>query len=169
MKNTDTGLLLNKKDISLHRTWFEQMTKLLGLNVIYRSPKDSKQYDSYGELDTLYNPPEIVGCIYDDHPTQQTMKKLRWNAELLQGNPIIHVPYDLDKLQVGCLFIIPSALDNSEGRVFKVVRMSTISIYPASITCEIGPVLENEFEPSQLHDFKTTDFNLLTDWRDEDE
>lgn len=77
MKNTDTGLLLNKKDISLHRTWFEQMTKLLGLNVIYRSPKDSKQYDSYGELDTLYNPPEIVGCIYDDHPTQQTMKKLR--------------------------------------------------------------------------------------------
>lgn len=169
MNNTDTGILLNKKDIALHRTWFKQMTKLLGLNVLYRSPKESKHYDSYGELDTLYNPPVIVGCIYDDHPTQQTMKKLGWNAELLNGNPIIHVPYDLDKLQVGSIFIIPSALDNSTGRVFKVIKMSTISIYPASIACEIGPVLENEFENSQLHNFKNTDFNLLTDWRDEDE
>ena len=32
------GLLLNK-DIKLHRQWFKEMTKLIGINVIYRSPK----------------------------------------------------------------------------------------------------------------------------------
>ena len=70
-------------------------------------------------------------------------------------------PYDLVDLQAGCLFVIPSGLDKAKGRVFKVIRMSTISVYPASISCEIGPVFENELEQSTLNEFTKTDFNLL--------
>lgn len=66
------------------------------------------------------------------------------------------------------MFIIPSGLDNAEGRVFKVLRMTNSPIYPSSIACELGPVLVNEFERSQLHDFEHTNFNLLND-EEEDE
>ena len=95
------------------------------------------------------------------------MKKLGWATELDKGNSIIHVPYDLVKLQDGALFIIPSALDKAEGRLFRVIDMSTISIYPASIACEIGPVWKNTFEKSQ-HDHHDNNFNLLAD-DDEDD
>ena len=134
--------------------------------MLYRAPRKDKHYDGYGELDTFYYEPEIVSCIYDDHPDQQTMKKLGWNAELLSGLVLIHVPYDLAGLEVGALFIIPSVLDKAKGRVFKVIKMTNQAIYPASICCELGPVLENEFERSQLQDFTRTNFNLLNEEED---
>ena len=118
MDNKDTGILLHKGDIELHRKWFKQMVKLIGLNVIYRAPRESKQYDTWGELDTAYYEPIVVGCIYQDHPDQKTAKKMGWNAELGENSVLIVVPYDLPKLQDGALFIIPSGLDNSQGRVF---------------------------------------------------
>ena len=162
MEGRDTGLLLNKEDIELHREYFKEMVDLLGIIVLYRSPK-VKERDLYGEIDAIYNPPVPVGCIFDEHPTVWTMKKMGWNSELSEEMSIIHVPYDLKGLQAGALFIIPSGVDKSQGRVFKVHRMSTTMIYPASIACEIGPVFENEFEKSNLEDFKDTGFTLLRD------
>lgn len=166
MENKDTGLLLHKEDIALQRMWFKQMTELIGLKVLYRAPRKDKEYDLHGELDAHYYEPEIVGCIYDDHPTQQTMKKLGWNAELQGNTTLIHVPYDLEGCEVGGLFIIPSGLDAAKGRVFRILKMTNIAIYPASICCELGPVLENEFERRQVKDFHQTNFNLLNEEED---
>lgn len=164
MENKDTGLLLNENNIKLHRMYFKQMLKLLGLNVIYRAPReDSKTYNGYGELSSYYYDPEIVSCIYDEHPTQKTMRKLGWNTELMENTIVIHVPYDLKGLQAGALFIIPSGLDKSEGRVFKVLRMSNIAVYPASISCELGPILVNDDCPETTTNFKQSNFNLLSD------
>lgn len=164
MENNDTGLLLNKKDIELHRNYFRQMTKLIGINVVYRSPKaSSKDWDANGELDTFYNAPVVVGCIFQEHANVWTMKKLGWNSELQEGDSIIHVPYDLPGLQVGALFVVPSALDGTKGRVFRVTRMSTIQVYPASIACEIAPEWESNAEKSQSVDFNHTDFNVLAE------
>lgn len=167
MENQDTGLLLNKSDIELHRTWFNEMVKLLGVNVLYRSLMDpTKSYDLYGELDAYYHKPEIVGCIFEEHVNQWTMKKLGWDHLLAEANMVIHVPYNLKGLQAGCLFIIPSGIDRSEGRVFKVIRMSTKPVYPASIACEIGPVFESTAQKSEIEDFHQTDFNLLNEEED---
>ena len=81
MENLDTGLLLSKKDIELHRKWFVEMTRLLGINVLYRAPRESKNYDLHGELDSKYYEPQVVGVIFQEHVDQKTMKKLGWNAE----------------------------------------------------------------------------------------
>lgn len=162
MENIDTGLLLNKHDIELHREWFKQMAQLHGVRVLHRSPKEtSKEWDTHGELNTFYNEPVIVWCIYEEHPSIKTTKKLGWNAELQDGSSIVHVPYDLEGLQKGSLFIIPSPIDNSKGRVFRVINMSTIQIYPASIACEIAPEWENSLERSQTLDFSSSNFNVL--------
>ena len=165
MENRDTGLLLDRENIApLQRFYFEELVRLKGMNVLYRKLKPGmKQYDLHGELDAVYEPAVVVGCLYDQFTDQKTMKKLGWNAEREEQTPIIHVPYDLEDIQAGCLFIIPSGLDNAKGRVFKVLDMSTIAIYPASIACKLGPVLENEFERAQVHDFTQSNFNLLNE------
>lgn len=162
MENRDTGLLLNKKNIEINRFYFKQALRLYGINVLYRVPrKEYKQYDLHGELDAKYEQPRIVPCIFNEHADQKTMKKLGWNSERTETTPIIHVQYDLEGLESGCLFEIPAGLDNAEARVFKVLDLSNIPVYPASITCKLGPVLKSEFERPQLENFENTDFNLL--------
>ena len=55
---------------------------MLGIYVIYRAPKPNKRWTTYGEIDSNYEPPRLIGCIFDEHPTQQTLKKMGWVSEL---------------------------------------------------------------------------------------
>ena len=155
------GILLTP-DIKLHRLYFKEMVKLLGINVIYRAVKPGKKYTTYAEIDTNYEAPLLEGCIFDEHPTQQTLKKMGWVSELQQNSSIIHVRYDLPGLQQGALFIVPSGIDNAQGRLFRVVKLTNSIVYPASITCEIVPEYENTYHNS-LDDFTDTSFNLLNE------
>lgn len=147
-------------DIKLHRKYFAEMCRLIGINVIYYAVRPGCKYTNYGELKTTHQAPEIVGCIFTEHPDQRTMKKLGWNSELQSGSSIIQVPYDLHDLQVGCLFIIPSGIDNAEGRIFRVVSLSNIMLYPASITCELVPEYIDTF-PESKYIHKNNNFNVL--------
>lgn len=162
MDNKDVGILLQGKNIKVHRFYFNQMCNLIGIKVIYRTPIKNKTWDCNGELDASFSSPEIVGCIFDEHPTQRSLKKMGWVAELGESSSLIHVPYDLKDLQIGSLFIIPSGLDDSKGRVFRVIGMQNIAVYPASISCEIAPVYENIFDRRQLQ-HGDNDMNILLD------
>lgn len=164
--NNQYGLLLSKKDILLQRNYFNEMCSMIGIKVIHRAPRQSKSYTTYAEIDSNYFEPELVGCIFEEHPNQRTMKKLGWNSELTSSASIISVPYDVKGLQQGSLFIVPSAFDNSIGRVFRVVEISGIMIYPSSLTCQIIPEYENTFT-NNAYVHKTDSFNLLN--REEDE
>lgn len=140
------------------------MCKLIGINVQYRAPIDSsKTYNLYSELDAHYTAPETIGCIFDEHPSQKTMRMLGWNAEVADTTTVIHVPYDTPELQAGCLFIIPAGLDHAEPRIFRVLRMSNIAIYPASIACELAITYFNDDVPSNITDFTQSTFNVLAD------
>ena len=127
---------------------------------MYRAPREDKHYTTYAEIESNYYEPILTGCIFDEHPTQQTMRKIGWVSELQEGASIIHVAYDLPKLQQGALFIIPSGIDNAVGRVFRVVKLSNGIVYPASMTCEIVPEYTNQYERA-LNDFRARDFSLL--------
>jgi hypothetical protein len=163
----DYGTLLNK-DIKLHRLYFKQMVKLLGINCIYRAPLPGKHFDGHGDLETDYYAPELVGCIFQDHPDQKTLKKMGWVAELQENSSIIHVPYDLPHLEVGALFIIPSGIDQAEGRVFRVISMQNIMVYPASIACEVAPEYFDKDEAAEVRDFTNNNFTVLADNEEDD-
>ena len=45
------GVLLTP-DILLHRKYFEEMVKLIGINVIYKAPRKDKHYSDYGEIES---------------------------------------------------------------------------------------------------------------------
>ena len=159
------GQLLNQ-NIKLHRQYFREMCKLLGIYVIYRAPRPDKSYTTYAELDSCFEPPILTGCIFDEHPTQQTLKKMGWVSELQENASIIHVDYDLPNLQQGALFIIPSGLDNAEGRVFRVVKLTNSIIYPASVACEIVPEWEDTFVPETAYDYSHSSINLISEEED---
>lgn len=163
--NQDYGLLLNERDIKIQRKYFDEMCTMVGIKVIHRAPRAGKSYTTYSEIDSNYFEPELTGCIFEEHPNQRTMKKLGWNSELSESASIISVPYDLKGLQQGSLFIVPSAFDKAQGRLFRVTEITGIMIYPCSLTCKLVPELENTFTPNTyLH--KTNSFNLLN--REED-
>lgn len=157
--NTQYGLLLNE-DIKLQRFYFKEMTRLIGIICFYLSPKQDKHYTSHAEISSNYNKAEPVGCIFQEHPDQKTMKKMGWDAELQDGESIIHIPYDLHDIQVGSLFIIPSGIDGAKGRLFRVTEISNIMIYPASLMCKIVPQYEDTYNRAML-DHSTNSFNLL--------
>ncbi len=161
------GLLLNK-DIKLHRQYFKELVRLLGINCIYRAPLPGKHFDKHGDLEADYYAPEVVGCIFQEHPDQKTLKKMGWVAELQENSSIIHVPYDLPHLEVGALFTIPSGIDNAKGRVFRVISMQNIMVYPASIACEIAPEYEDIDEPAIHNDFSQQTTTLLLDNEEDD-
>lgn len=166
MENKDTGLLLDKRNINLQKFYFTEMVRLKGINVLFRAPRKNSHYDRYGELDANYEAPVTVGCIFQEHVNQWTMKKLGWVSETQEEATIISVPIDLKGLEVGSLFIVPSNLDNTQGRVFKVIEMYTESIFPYSITCRLGPVFEDESNDSLIEDFSQTNFNLIREGED---
>lgn len=153
-------LLLKQKDILIQRKYFEECIQLLGVKVIHRAPRPGKHYTTYAEIDSNYFAPAITGCIFDEHPNQRTMKRLGWNSELSENASVMSVPYDLDGLQQGSLFVIPSAFDNTKGRLFRVVEISSIMIYPASLTCKLVPEFENTFT-NDSYNHQHNSFNLL--------
>ena len=159
MDKNDVGILLTP-DIKLQRKYFNQMVKLIGVYVMYQHPI-SKDYTLHGELDARYSDPVRVACIFEDMPNQKTTSRLGWDAELQENASIIHLPYDLEALQVGCLVQVPSAYDNTPGRKFRITKLSAIPIYPATIACEIVPEYANAAQKSEVTDFHNSNFNLL--------
>ena len=144
------------------------MVKLLGVNCLYKAPAENKHFDKLGDLKSDYKPAISVGCIFQEHPDQKTMKKMGWVAELQEGSSVIHVPYDLEGLQVGALFVVPSGLDRAKGRLFRVISMQNIMIYPASIACELALEYESSDEQVLIQDFSQNNFTVLVDYEEDD-
>ena len=167
MTNNDIGILYRESDIKLHRQYFEQMLKMIGIKVLHYAPLPGKRYSTYAELKTNYEEPVVTGCIFNEHPDQKTMKKLGWNSERTESISAISVPYDLPNVQAGSLFALPGGIDNSQARLFRVVEMSNIMLYPASITCMLVPEWKNKMgEHMEIVEFKNNDFNLLKEEED---
>lgn len=156
------GQLLHP-EIKQHRQYFREMVKLLGIYVLYRAPKPEKKYTTYAEIDVNYEPPIKIGCIFDEHPNQQTLKKMGWMSELQSNSSIIHVDYDLPHLQQGSIFIIPSGLDDGKARIFRVVKMTNSMVYPASIACEIVPEYIDSFNEATDYAYNPQDEIILYD------
>ena len=160
------GTLINT-NTKLHRQYFREAVKLLGVQVLYRAPLPGKKWTTYGEMDNNFAPPILVGCLFEEHPTIKTMKRLGWDHELQENASLIQVDYDLPNLQTGALFIIPSAIEGADSRLFRVTRLTQGFIYPSSMTCEIVPEWENTFNPETELDYERSSFNLLNVEEDE--
>ena len=167
MINNDFGVLITPQ-IKLHRKYFVEMVKMLGIKMLYQSPKKGKDFNLQGDLTASYNPPVEVFGILQEHPDQKTLKKMGWVAELQESSSIVHVPYDLEGLEVGALFTLPSGIDGGQVRLFRVISMQVTMIYPASISCEIAPEYIDTTPRNETIDFTGSTTNKLVDLEGED-
>lgn len=156
------GILLNK-DAKIYRQYFREAVKLIGIYVLYRAPKLGKHYTTYLEIEDNYEEPLLVGCLFNEHPDQKTLKRIGWVAELQPNASLIQVDYDLPGLQQGALFIVPSGIDGAKGRLFRVTSITNNMVYPSSVTCEIVPEYEDTLDEGVIYDYSETDFNLIED------
>lgn len=76
LDNTPKYGKLLSNDIKLHRLYFKEFLELEGINIVYYSLKPGKSYTTYTEIKSNYERPEMIGCIFHDHPDQKTLKKL---------------------------------------------------------------------------------------------
>jgi hypothetical protein len=159
------GLLLDAKNLKLQRSYFLEMVRLLGIYVIYRAPRKDKHWTNYQEIESNYENPLLIGCIFHEHPDQRSLKKLGWMTELQENESVISVGYDTPNLQVGSLIIVPSGIDNTQGRLFRITRLENTMIYPESISCTCVPEYETDFS-STLTDHKNNSLNLLVEEQD---
>ena len=162
MEKNDTGLLIKEKNVKLQRFYFKQAVKLIGIQTLYRAPRKDKHYNGYGELDTFFFEPVKVGVIFEDNPTIWTLRTLGWDTELQEGENLIHVPYDVPGLESGGVFEIPSGIDHTEPRRFRILKMRTSMIYPSEIVCHIAPLYVSTFDKTALN-HKDNNFSLLND------
>lgn len=160
MEEKDTGILIKQKNVNLQRFYFKQAVRLIGINVLYRAPRKGKKYNGYGELDTFFIDPIKVGVIFDDHPSVWTMRKLGWDSELQEGETLIHVPYDTPNLESGGMLEVPSGLDDTPPKRFRILKMRTSMVYPSEVVCHIAPLFTSEFSNSQF-EHKDNNFSLL--------
>lgn len=158
--NKDYGLLLNSSTL-LHRNYFNEMVKLIGIKVIYRAPRQDKHYTTYAEVESNYEDPIVTYCIFEEHPNQKTLKKIGWVSELQENSSFIYVSYDLPGLQRDCLFVVPSGLDNGKGRLFRVISLANSIVYPSAMICEIAPEYEDTLVKTVIEDYSESSFNLL--------
>ena len=100
----------------------------------YFTPRNGVQWGECGDHNN-----GVKLWDFDEHPTQQTMKKIGWVSELQKDSSLIHIAYDTPDIQQGALFIVPSGLDDGKGRLFRCVKLTNSIVYPASIACEIVP------------------------------
>lgn len=165
--NNDYGLLINQ-NIKLHRDWFKEMGRLIGIKFIYRAPRKSKEFDMHGDLDTNYETPITFYGILEEHPNQYSLRKAGWVTELQDNSLLLHVPYDLPGLEQGGLFMLPAGLDGAKSRCFRLLNLQNIMIYPASIVCEIAPEYEDTSPRDEILDFQQNNFTKLLDNEEDD-
>ena len=168
MENKDTGILISKKNVELQRFYFKQAVKLIGIQVKYRAPRKDKHYNGYGELDTYFFEPITVGVIFEEHPNIWTMRKLGWDSELQEGESIVHVPYDTKGLGVGGMFEVPSGLDDTGPRKFRILKMRSSIIYPSEIVCHIAPLFTSTFDNTAFN-HTSDNYSLLKDLDNEED
>lgn len=165
-QNNSYGLLLDEHNIKLNRDYFKEMVRLIGIYVIYRAPRIDKHWTTYQEVESNYQDPILVGCIFNEHPDQKSMKKMGWVSELQENESLISFSYDVPDLQVGSLIIVPSSIDNTQGRLFRITTLSNIMIYPASITCACVPEYNDTMPESLVSEHSTGSLKILAEEED---
>ncbi len=161
------GLLIRGKD-NLHKKFFKEMAKLLGIEVKYRYFIDnSKHYTIHAEQRGKLSEPVDIDIIFQEYPDQKTLRQHGWFSE----NPddkayVAQVPSDLIGLQRGCYIDIPYGAKKDTYRTFRITDISSIIVHPESYYVRLAPEFDTIVHEVD-HNYSDTSFNFI-DFTEED-
>lgn len=161
------GLLIDS-DATLFRGFFKEMAKLRGIRGKYQYVLPGKDYTIYSELKATYSESLLIDMIFEEVPTQKTLRKHGWFSEDKKDSTphIAHIPFDVPHLQKGCLIWIPSGLTDVY-KCFRVEEISTVIEFPASLTVKLAPNIQDKV-PGSYDNYQDTNTNYLRSEEGED-
>lgn len=141
--------LLVRQDVRIHRAYFSEMCKLIGVSVAYQYVVKSEM-TIHSEDNSFLSVPLRIDVIFDDQPSVDTLKRLGWVTELNEQQPIvINMPYNTPNLTVNARIMIESIDGTPRPRVFKVTKIESDLEYPDAYTCAIVPVVDQTYQKNQ--------------------
>ena len=154
------GLLVGK-DSTLFRNYFDEMSKLIGIQVKYMYPIDMN-FSMYGDENPLgFSEPEWISIIFDENPSIRTLKKYGWVTEGEERQPYMaQFSYNTENLAKGCRIEIPSNLPD-KGRLFVVTDMTTNLEFPESYMCKLAPVFHTKNTEEKINNSVTKSTNTF--------
>lgn len=161
------GLLVDK-DANMFKSYFKEMAKLRGIRCKYQYPLPNKEYTIYSELKASYSEPLLVDIVFEENPSQRTLRRHGWFSEdKKDATPYLaNVPFDLPELQKGCLIWVPSGATDV-FKPFRVEDISSVIEFPASLTVKLAPYLQDT-TPSSYESYQKTNTNYLKSEEGED-
>lgn len=143
------GLLVGK-DSTIFRSYFDEMAKLIGIQVEYQYPIDMN-FSLYGDENPLgFSEPELIDIIFDENPSIRTLKRYGWVTEGEERQPhTAQFSYNTKNLAKGCRIKISSNLYD-KGRLFVVTDITTNLEFPESYMCKLAPVFHNKKSEAKL-------------------
>ena len=135
--------LLNRDDARIHRAYFQEMTKLIGIQVLYQYVI-KQELTIHSEDNSTLSQPIQLDILFDENPSQKTLNRMGWVSELgRDDNPIvINVPYNTPNLTVNARITIESTDGIKRPRVFKITQIQADLEYPEAFTCMVAPVYD---------------------------
>lgn len=134
-------------DLEIQRYYFDEACDFYGIPARYFQVKPGMHWTVAGEMSSNFFDPIKTRPIFDEAPKVSTLKKLGWVPELNEEvPPLAHLSFTLPGLQVGCLLEVKDPLAVDKGRMFRITKMKTGIIYPASVTCQIVPIVGSDTE-----------------------
>ena len=131
---------LTDDDAKQFRSWFTEMSRLLGIHVGYQYPLGNEK-TIHSEPNMAMSNPIELDIIFDENPTINTLKKHGWVTEIGENKPVVaQVPYNTPNLQRYSRIIIPPIGTVIRERIFEVTAISTILEYPDCWTVRLAPV-----------------------------
>ena len=147
--------ILTQPDTTMFRTYFKEMARLLGIQVLYQYPIDMK-FSMYAEEDPKGFSEEIkMDIIFDENPKITTLRKYGWVSELPDDKPYLaQLPFDAKNLCKGCRIHILPPLPLADRRTFVITDIQANLQFPDNWMCKVAPVFFDKTKQEKLDEYK---------------
>ena len=150
--------LLNRSDSRIHRRFFSEMCKLIGMRVEYQYVV-KQSLTLHSEDNSDLSAPIPLDILFDENPSVDTLNKLGWMTELNMQQPVVvNLPYNTPHLTVNARITVESSDGTPRPRIFKITKLQSDLEYPDAYTCAMVPVLD-QYE--QTNQYTITNYEKL--------
>lgn len=138
--------LLTRNDATLFRSYFKEMAKLRGINVLYQYPINM-DFTMYAEETPQGFSEEIqMDVIFDENPKVSTLRKYGWTSGVDDSDKpyLASLPFDAKNLCKGCRITIIPPQPLASKNVFVITDIKADLDFPDCWKCKLAPVYFNK-------------------------
>lgn len=156
---------LYKDDLYKYQNYFDEASKVLGIDVQYRYITKRKTEKSSGEsvYSELSEPITQSVIVEKGLPLVDSLKQLGWFVNTEEEQILVDFPIDTPNLQEGCRFLFISNVNMNQNKEYVITKLSNTQLYPSCIKCLCMPVLETESTINKQNEIEYGQQEIISD------